>query len=306
MKNQKMKKRKYRKTRRVDLSRIAFLVFATLVISFTTSCEKDDTANLPVTTTGAVTEIMDITATVNGSVTSNGGAKLLAMGICWTTEDVEPTTESNFVAVGEFTKDGILQEDWNYSVPFTGLTSKTDYKVRAYAVNEAGTAYGETISFTTKAGKTFHTLTADMIDTYTQEYWEGPKEALIDGDFNTYWHSSWSGTNPVGPLPHHVQITFAEAKYIGGFQFWTRSTSTRSNDPVKFDLQTSTNGTDYTTVWTSGTISTQARPATNEINFDKNYSSKYFRIRIVDTRTSGLTHTTMSEIKVFDDGLLPY
>jgi len=304
MKNQKMKKSKYQKILKMDLSKIAFLFFAALVISLTTSCEKEDSASLPITSTDGVSEVVDISAVVNGSVTSDGGSQILAMGICWTEEDIEPTVENNFVPVGEFTKNGILEEDWNYSITLSGLTAKTDYKVRAYAVNEAGTSYGETIPFTSKAGKTFHTLTADMIDTYTQEGSEGPKESLVDGDFNTYWHSAWS--DGVAPLPHYIQITFPEAKNIGGFQFWTRSTSNRSNDPVKFDVQTSTNGTDYTTVWTSESIATQPRPASNTVTLDKNYSSKYFRIRILDTRSPGLTHTTMSQIKVYDDGLLSY
>jgi hypothetical protein len=308
MKNRKMKKINYQRFIKMDLPRIAFLLFAMVVISFTTSCEKEETANLPVTTTGEVTEITGQNAVVSGSVTSNGGSKILAMGICWTAEDVEPTVEDNFAAVGEFTLDGILQEEWNYLVTLNGLAVKTAYKARAYAANEAGTSYGETISFTSKAGRTYHALTADMIDTYTQEVEEGPKEALVDNDFETYWHSAWSDEPgaEVMPLPHHIQITFAEAKSIGGFQFWTRSTSNRGNDPVEFDVQTSTDGTTYTTVWTSETIATQPRPADNLIALDKNYTSKYFRIRVLDTRTTGLTHTTMSEIKVFDDGMLPY
>ncbi|WP_320017913.1 discoidin domain-containing protein [Labilibaculum manganireducens] len=308
MKNQKMKKSNYQKFIKMDLSRIAFLLFAMVSISFITSCDKEETVSLPVTVTGEVTDITGQDAVVSGSLTSNGGSKILAMGICWTTEDRDPTVEDNFTAVGEFTPNGILQEDWNYAATLNGLAVKTAYKARAYASNEAGTAYGETISFTSKAGKTFHTLTNEMIDTYTQEVEEGPKESLIDDDFETYWHSAWSDEPgaEVMPLPHHIQITFAEDKNIGGFQFWTRSTSNRSNDPVKFDVQTSTNGTDYTTVWTSETIATQPRPADNTIAFDKNYSSKYFRIRVLDTRTTGLTHTTMSEIKVFEDGMLPY
>ncbi|RXQ94539.1 discoidin domain-containing protein [Ancylomarina salipaludis] len=304
MKNQKVKKSNYQKFIKMDFKRISFLLFAIVVMSFITSCDKDDTVNLPVTTTGEVTDITGQDAVVSGSVTSNGGSKILAMGVCFTTEDREPTVADNFAEVGEFTLDGILEKDWNYSATLKGLAVKTAYKARAYASNEAGTAYGETISFTSKAGKTFHTLRDDMIDTFTQEGSEGPKEALIDDNFDTYWHSAWS--DGVAPLPHHIQITFDEAKNIGGFQFWTRSTSNRGNDPVKFDVQTSTNGTDYTTVWTSETIETQPRPADNTISLDKNYSSKYFRIRVLDTRTTGLTHTTISEIKVFDDGMLPY
>lgn len=308
MKNRKMEKSNYRKFLKMDLSRIAFLFFVAFVMFVINGCEKEEIATLPVATTIGVSDVLDIEAKVSGNVTSNGGAKILAMGICWTTNDVEPTIVDKFVPAGEFTKNGILEEDWNYSITLKGLTAKTNYKVRAYAVNDAGVAYGATIPFTSKAGKTFHVLTPGMIDTYTQEIWEGPKQNLIDGDVNTFWHSAWSGDPgaEVKPLPHHIQITFPEAKYIGGFKFWTRSASKRSIDPAKFDLQTSTNGTDFKTVWTSGTIDAKIRPAENLITLDKNYSSKYFRLRILDTRSPGQTCTTIGELAIFEDGLLPY
>ncbi|MDX8340679.1 discoidin domain-containing protein [Draconibacterium sp. IB214405] len=302
-----MKKSNYRKMLQNGATKLSVFMFA-LAALFITGCEDEGSGELPTTSTGEVAELADIYAVINGSVTSDGGSNILAMGICWTTEDKEPTTTDNIVAVGTYTLNGILAEEWDYSVTLDGLSSKTDYKVRAYAANEAGTSYGETIAFTTKAGKTFHTLTADMIDTYTQEIWEGPKENLVDGDPSTFWHSAWSDeeTAKVQPLPHHIQITFPEAKYIGGFQFWTRSTSARTIDPAQFDVQVSTDGVEYTTVWTSERFDAKARPDYNELSLDKNYSSKYFRIRILDTRTTGYSFTTMGEIKVFDDGLLDY
>ena len=305
MKNRKMKKSNYQKFLKMDLSRMAFLLFAMLVISFATSCDKDDSVSLPETTTGEVSDITGQDAVVSGSITSNGGSKILAMGICWTTEDIDPTVEDNFTAAGEFTPDGILQEEWNYSITLTGLSVKTAYKARAYASNEAGTAYGETISFTSKAGKTYHPLTANMIDTYTQEGSEGPKESLVDGSFSTYWHSAWS--DGVAPLPHHIQITFSEAKNIGGFDFATRDGYARGNNPAQFDVQTSTNGTDYTTVWTSERLDdVLLNPELNNVSLDKNYSSKYFRVRILDTKTPGQNSTCMAVLKVFEDGMLPY
>jgi hypothetical protein len=271
-------------------------------------CIRDSSGSLPLTTTVSVTDITDVSAVVNGTVTSNGGSKILAMGVCWNQGDVEPTIDDNFIPVGEYTKNGILEEDWNYSVNFNGLSSKTDYNVRSYVANAAGVSYGETIAFSSKAGKTYHALTPDMIDCYTQEIWEGAKENLVDGDPETYWHSAWS--NDVGaevmPLPHHVQITFAQAKNIGGFTFMTRSASARGIDPAQFDMQVSDDGVTYTTVWSSDRFDAKVRPDSNSFTLDKNYSSKYFRIRVLDTRSTGQTCTTMAELQVFEDGLLPY
>ena len=308
MERRKIRESKFRIASILDFSRISFLAIAMAMILFASSCDDEESGSLPATTTIEVTDITDVDAVVSGVVTSNGGSKMLAIGVCWTTEDTEPTVDNNYEPVGEYTKEGILEEDWNYSITLDELTAKTDYKVRAYAANEAGLSYGETIAFTTKAGKTFHTLTPEMLETYTQEIWEGPKESLVDGDFSTFWHSAWSNDEgaEVMPLPHYVQITFSEAKYIGGFNFWTRSASSRGIDPAQFDVQISSDGVEYTTVWTSTRFDAKVRPDANQLKLDKNYSSKYFRIRILDTRTTGQMFTTMSELQVFEDGLLPY
>ncbi|MCY1634338.1 discoidin domain-containing protein [Marinifilum sp. D737] len=304
MKTTKHERSNYRKFLKVNLDRISFLLFVVVAIAFT-GCDKDETASLPETKTGEVSDITGEDAVVSGIVTSNGGSKILAMGICWVAGDTEPTVEDNFTAAGEFTKDGILEADWDYSITLKGLSIKTDYKARAYASNEAGTAYGETISFTSKAGKIYHPLTVDMIETYTQEGSEGPKESLVDGSLDTYWHSAWS--SGVEPLPHHIQITFTEAKNIGGFEFATRDKYARGNNPAQFDVQTSTNGTDFTTVWSSERLDdVKLNPEINKVSLDKNYSSKYFRIRILDTKTPGQNSTCMAVLKVFEDGMLPY
>lgn len=304
MKTTKNERSNYRKFLKVNLDRISFLLFVMVAIAFT-GCDDDEAVSLPETKTGEVTDITGEDAVVSGIVTSNGGSKILAMGICWAAGDAEPTIEDNFTAAGEFTKDGILETDWDYSVTLKGLSIKTDYKARAYASNEAGTAYGETISFTSKAGKIYHPLTVDMIDTYTQEGSEGPKESLVDGSLDTYWHSAWS--SGVEPLPHHIQITFTEAKNIGGFEFATRDKYARGNNPAQFDVQTSTNGTDFTTVWSSERLDdVKLNPEINKVSLDKNYSSKYFRIRILDTKTPGQNSTCMAVLKVFEDGMLPY
>jgi|GEM_PF-563920 len=304
MKTTKHERSNYRKFLKVNLDRISFLLFVMVAIAFT-GCDDDETVSLPETRTGEVTDITGEDAVVSGIVTSNGGSKILAMGICWTAGDAEPTVEDNFTAAGEFTPDGILEADWDYSITLKGLSIKTAYKARAYASNEAGTAYGETISFTSKAGKIYHPLTVDMIETYTQEGSEGPKESLVDGSLSTYWHSAWS--SGVEPLPHHIQITFTEAKNIGGFEFATRDGYARGNNPAQFDVQTSTNGTDFTTVWSSERLDdVKLNPEINKVSLDKNYSSKYFRIRILDTKTPGQNSTCMAVLKVFEDGMLPY
>ena len=99
-------------------------------------------ATLPTVITGAVSGITETTAICGGNVTSDGGATVTARGVCWSTS-VTPTIADNH------TSDGLGIGTFTCNI--TGLTASTTYYVRAYATNSVGTAYGETVTFTTEA-----------------------------------------------------------------------------------------------------------------------------------------------------------
>jgi uncharacterized protein (TIGR02145 family) len=117
------------------------LILTLLVICsviFLTSCEKKPT--LPVVTTTAVSAIAQTSAISGGNVTGDGGAKVTARGVCWNTTG-NPDTGDNITSdgIGTGTFVSYLEQ----------LSIGTMYYVRAYATNEAGTAYGDELSFTT-------------------------------------------------------------------------------------------------------------------------------------------------------------
>ena len=105
-------------------------------MSFTTVKHID----LPEVTTVEPTEIATTSAKTGGNVTSDGGGEVTAKGVCWSTSQ-NPTLSDSF------STDGIGLGE--YLSIINGLTINTTYYVRAYATNEAGTAYGEEFSFTT-------------------------------------------------------------------------------------------------------------------------------------------------------------
>jgi uncharacterized protein (TIGR02145 family) len=80
-------------------------------------------------------------------VTSDGGAAIIASGVCWSTSE-NPTTSNSKTTNGT----GL----GTYTSNITGLSPNTTYYVRAYATNSQGTAYGEQ--------RTFRTLTASDIE----------------------------------------------------------------------------------------------------------------------------------------------
>ncbi len=106
-------------------------------IKFTTTDGK------PVVETGAVSNITATTATISATVISQGDSPLTACGVCWSNATSSPSLSDDHTdevaRVGEFTSKMI------------NLTGMSTYYVRAYASNQNGTVYGNTVSFFTAA-----------------------------------------------------------------------------------------------------------------------------------------------------------
>ena len=96
---------------------------------------------LPDVVTNEVTGITTTTAIAGGEILSDGGSAITDCGVCWTTEG-EPTLESDHATATATT--GV------FTVSLTGLTQNTTYYIRAYATNEAGTGYGDVLTFNTE------------------------------------------------------------------------------------------------------------------------------------------------------------
>lgn len=102
--------------------------------------EAAPAVTVPTVATLGVTDLTSTTATFNGEVTANGNAAVTARGFC-VGYMPNPTLNDAVVTVGSGTG--------AFSVNATGMTANTTYYLRAYATNQAGTAYGEQVVFTT-------------------------------------------------------------------------------------------------------------------------------------------------------------
>ncbi|MEI6754179.1 MAG: FISUMP domain-containing protein [Paludibacter sp.] len=112
---------------------------------------------LPTLTTTAVSGITTSSATSGGNVIADGGATIIARGVCWSTSSTPTISNSK-------TSDGMGIGTFTSSI--TGLYDGTTYYVRAYATNSAGTNYGTEVSFKTNNltvtdidGNVYHTIT---------------------------------------------------------------------------------------------------------------------------------------------------
>ena len=122
----------------------AFQVYDISLPAWVTIGVTSSSAVLPTVSTAisAAVSTKPDSAFAGGSVISDGGSPVTARGVCWNTS-ATPTV-SNFSTV---TGAGV----GNFSSTLWGLSPNTNYYVRAFAVNAAGTVYGNQLMITTSS-----------------------------------------------------------------------------------------------------------------------------------------------------------
>lgn len=91
--------------------------------------------------TTSISSISQNTSSSGGTITGDGGANITSRGVCWSNTSTNPTIVNTKTIDGS----GI----GSFSSSMIGLLPGTTYYVRAYATNSVGTAYGNSINFTT-------------------------------------------------------------------------------------------------------------------------------------------------------------
>ncbi|MDD2304420.1 MAG: right-handed parallel beta-helix repeat-containing protein [Prolixibacteraceae bacterium] len=102
------------------------------------------TVTLPTVSTTAISTYNATSATVGGTVSSDGGATVTEHGVVYSLSGT-PDISDTKVQIGSGTG--------SFSQSVTGLLRSTSYFARAYASNSLGTAYGSVQTVTTESGK---------------------------------------------------------------------------------------------------------------------------------------------------------
>lgn len=98
------------------------------------------TLQLATVTTTAASGVSYSTAMSGGNVSNDNGSPVTSRGICWATTPLPTTDDSTYTEAGGL---------GSFTAQLTGLVSNTTYYVRAFAVNGAGTSYGNAVSLDT-------------------------------------------------------------------------------------------------------------------------------------------------------------
>jgi len=193
------------------------------VVSFRTPDEIDT----PSVETTPVTIKTDMTATVGGEVTQSGGATVTDRGIYWGTS-LDPSSTGTKLSNGSGTG--------SFSEELTGLSPETKYYIEAFAVNSAGTGYGDVENFTTTPpsdpqnfvyGGGGDDKAKSIIQTSDGGFAIAGVTNSIDGDI----------TDPRGGNDFWVVKT-----YPNGILEWQRSFGGSGDDEAKSIIQTSDGG----------------------------------------------------------------
>ena len=173
----------------------------TFILQFSVSQQS-----VPTVSTSEVIGITGTTATCGGDVTSNGSFYVHTRGVCWsifptpTTNGINCSHTSNGSGIGSFTSE------------LTGLTGSTTYYVRAYAINNVGTGYGEEMTFTTSS--TVPTVRTDDINNITDSSAICGGDVLRDGgEYVTARGVCWS----TSPNPTIEDVHTTDSIGIGSF-----------------------------------------------------------------------------------------
>jgi hypothetical protein len=134
-------------------------------------------------TTAAITAITPFTASASGSVAASGNGTVTEMGVVYSVNANPTITNTKKIAQNP----GL----GNFTLTLTGLNENTTYYVRAYAINEAGVAYGNEQTFTTTTAST-------TLGYFVQTTYRGAFGPAGSNDWTEGW-ANWDPENTAYP-----------------------------------------------------------------------------------------------------------
>ena len=134
-------------------------------------CKKDAPKVEPTISLTGTSNITANAASASVTVNSDGGATVIAKGVCWSVTNASPTTSDSKTTDGTGTG--------SFSSSLSGLTQGTTYNLRAYATNSVGTGYSAALIFKTLA--LAPTLTTTDLSAVTSSTFSSGGNITADG-----------------------------------------------------------------------------------------------------------------------------
>lgn len=204
------------------------------------------------------------------------------------------------------------RKDWQLFFAVWGI------KVSTVSVNKKAALYPQTTQEIWKYNPITRTGGDSFYDPYNRSAWSitpsseetrdegasphGRAIAALDGDINTFWHTSYSTTmaNP----PHVLTVDMKKALAVKGFSFIQRSNLARAIKNVKIEV--STNGTSWTMIPNTNpaisayTYTLALVNGQQDFLLPANQTFRYFRITVPSTADvyDGTNFAALAELNV--------
>ena len=219
-------------------------------------------------TTTAVTHATYNSLALGGTVRFSDYDAITERGICYATH-TEPTTSDNIAKAGKGTG--------TFSITATGLSEQTTYYLRAYAVNEAGTAYGNEIVYTTpEKGNTGGggtgtegSLVGKFSVSADRQVYFSKGNLQYQASTNT-WRFAENQTDYVGYDNQNISSTYDG--WIDLFGWGTSGYDNTANDPAAINYQPWATSTQYVSnIKADSTLNCEAQAITSKCEWEYTY-----------------------------------
>lgn len=186
-------------------------------------------ADAPSVTTNNISNIAETSVTLNGNVTSDGGATITERGFYFGTNSASPTNNTKYTVSGT---------TGYYSNNRTGLSASTTYYCWAFATNSKGTTYGSRVQATTVAAftPTYITSTGFTFDDCMYTKKTDTYESGGVFEFIAYY------LNPNTSSAIQYMYSYSFINYGTGTTYWYTA-------PAQADRKICTNARNYATTY---------------------------------------------------------
>ena len=245
----------------------------TNIIKDTVYIYNCDGGSLAIVQTTAVTHSTYNTIVLGGKVSFDSSDAITERGICYATHST-PITEDNIVKASRGTG--------TFTITITGLAETTSYYLRAYAINEAGIAYGNEIVFTTPAQQTMNDTLYEGACSGKFSVAKDRQVAFSKGNLQyrastDTWRFAENQTDYIGESNCNISPTYDG--WIDLFGWGTSGYDNTANDPAAINYQPwANNNQDMSNIKTDSTQNCEMLSITGECEwiYSYMYSSNTF------------------------------
>jgi len=229
----------------------------------------------PTVVTDSFNTVSYYSVNLYGQVTSGGGELIIYKGFCVDTSS-SPTISASYVITGSALG--------SYNMNVTGLTPNTHYRARAFATNAFGTAYGDTISFTTLA-TTVPTVVTDSIGSITSTAALGYGDVTNNGGSPVTARGICYSNSPMPTVASHLAPSGSDT----GFFSTTLSPLTSSLTYYARAYATNSTGTGYGAQDTFVTVLVSVPTITTDSITSVTYTSALTGVSVTSAGGSSIT-----------------